>query len=194
MPAHAPSAIPPIELVVAASDNDVIGRGNALPWHLPDDLRRFKATTLGKPILLGRRTYESIGRPLPGRRNLVMSRDAYFQAPGTEAVDSVQRALALCAGSEALMVIGGAQIYQLALPHTRCIHLTQVHTHIPDGDAFFHGWRDPVFREVAREEHAADERHAYAFSFVTLERLPKCSADFISEHVQPSQQERESLG
>ena len=170
MPAHAPSAIPPIELVVAASDNDVIGRGNALPWHLPDDLRRFKATTLGKPILLGRRTYESIGRPLPGRRNLVMSRDAHFQAAGTEAVDSVQRALALCAGSEALMVIGGAQIYQLALPHARRIHLTQVHTHIADGDAFFHGWRDPAFREVAREQHAADERHAHAFSFVTLER------------------------
>jgi len=161
---------PALEIVVAASDNDVIGRGNALPWHLPDDLRRFKAITLGKPILLGRRTYESIGRPLPGRRNLVMSRGARFHAPGTEAVGGVEEALASCAGSEALMVIGGAQVYDLVLPRTQRIHLTQVHTPIADGDAFFDGWRHPAFREVTRQTHAADERHAHAFSFVTLER------------------------
>ncbi len=159
-----------MDIVVAVSEDDVIGRGNALPWHLPDDLRHFKAVTLGKPILLGRRTFESIGRALPGRRNLVLSRDAGFHAPGIESVGSLEQALALCAGSEALMVIGGAQIFDLALPAVRRIHLTRVHTRIADGDVFFSGWRDPAFTETDRQPHPADERHAHAFSIMTLVR------------------------
>jgi dihydrofolate reductase len=159
-----------VDIVVAVSEDDVIGRGNALPWHLPDDLRHFKAVTLGKPILLGRRTFESIGRALPGRRNLVLSREAGFRAPGTESVGSLEQALSLCAGSEALMVIGGAQVFDLALPAVRRIHLTRVHTRIADGDVFFRGWRDPAFTETDRQPHPADERHAHAFSIMTLVR------------------------
>lgn len=159
-----------MDIVVAVAENDVIGRGNALPWHLPDDLSHFRTVTMGKPILLGRRTHESIGRALPGRRNLVFSRNASFRAPGTEPVGSLEQALDLCAGSEALMVIGGAQIFDLALPAVRRIHLTLVHTRIADGDVFFSGWRAPVFAETGRREHAADERHAHAFSIMTLER------------------------
>ncbi len=169
MPEHTPSVLP-LELVVAVAEDDVIGIGNQLPWHLPDDLRRFKALTMGRPLLMGRRTYESIGRPLPGRRNLVMSRGARFRAPGVESVDGVAAALAATAGSPALMVIGGGEVFDLILPQARRIHLTLVHTRVPAGDAFFRGWRNNEFRETARERHAADERHAFPFSYLTLER------------------------
>lgn len=154
--------------VVAASDNDVIGRGNALPWHLPADLAHFKRLTLGKPILMGRRTFEAIGRPLPGRRNLVLSRGG-FAAPGVETVASLQAACELLASEPELMVIGGAQLYQQALPLIDTIHLTRVHCQI-QGDAFLPALPAGQWREVAREERAADERNAYAMSFITLLR------------------------
>jgi dihydrofolate reductase len=136
--------------VVAASDNDVIGRGNALPWHLPADLAHFKRLTLGKPILMGRRTFEAIGRPLPGRRNLVLSRGG-FAAPGVEAVSSIEAACALVAGEPELVVIGGAQLYQQALPQLRTIHLTRVHCTL-DGDAHLPQLPPSQWREAAREE------------------------------------------
>jgi dihydrofolate reductase len=161
---------PDLELVVACSSNDVIGRGNALPWHLPDDLRRFKALTMGRPILMGRKTCESIGRALPGRINLVLSRNSAPPVPGVRVVADLQGALA-AAGTAQLMVIGGGEIYAQTLPLAKRIHLTLVHTVIADGDAFFRGWRSPEFTEVGREEHVADERHAFAFSFLTLERV-----------------------
>ncbi|WOJ97558.1 dihydrofolate reductase [Congregibacter brevis] len=151
----------PIALIVAAADNDVIGRDNALPWDLPGDLAHFKRTTMGKPILMGRLTYESIGRPLPGRTNIVISRDSSYVAEGVRCVGSLQEAIelanniALIDGSDELMVIGGAQIYALALPSASRIYLTRVHLE-PEGDAFLRGidWSD--WEEVARQELSAE--------------------------------------
>lgn len=155
--------------VVAASDNDVIGRGNALPWHLPADLAHFKRLTLGKPILMGRRTFEAIGRALPGRRNLVLSRRG-FSAPGVETVASLDAACDSLAGEPELMIIGGAQLYEQALPLIDTIHLTRVHCQI-EGDAYLPALAPGQWREVAREGRAADGRNAHAMSFITLERV-----------------------
>ena len=118
--------------VVAASDNDVIGRDNALPWHLPADLAYFKRVTMGKPMLMGRKTFESIGRPLPGRRSLVLSRRG-FSAPGVESVATVEEALQRVAGAPELMIIGGAELFRLAMPRLDHLHLTRVHTRV-EGD------------------------------------------------------------
>ena len=164
-----------LEFVIAVAENDVIGRGNSLPWRLSSDLRRFKALTLGKPILMGRRTYESIGRALPGRTNLVVTRAAGFR-PGDctvcGSIDAARRSVA----AEVLMVIGGAEIYRQCLPFARRIHLTLVHTSIPDGDTFFTGWRDAGWRETSRERHEADPANDVAYSFITLERAPPAAA------------------
>jgi thymidylate synthase len=147
----------PVALVVAAADNDVIGRGNALPWHLPADLAHFKRLTLGKPILMGRRTFESIGRPLPGRSNIVITRDPAFAAHGVRTVHSLDAALDLAAqialvdGSDELMVIGGAQIYAAALPRAQRLYLTRVHAR-PEGDAFLPAIDWSEWREERREE------------------------------------------
>jgi dihydrofolate reductase len=167
------------QFVVAVSENDVIGRRNQLPWRLSADLRRFKALTLGKPILMGRKTYESIGHALPGRLNLVLSRAGGF-APGdctvVPSLDAAEEAARAAAGSDVagddvpLMVIGGAEIFRQCAALAECIHLTLVHAHIEDGDAFFHDWRSPEWREVSRERHAADDKNSAAYSFITLER------------------------
>jgi dihydrofolate reductase len=157
-----------LELVVAVSQNDVIGRANALPWHLPADLKHFRALTLGKAVLMGRRTYQSIGRALPGRTNIVMTR-ADFNPTDCVAVTSLEAARQ-AAGAAVLMVIGGAEVYRLALPFVRRIHLTLVHTLIADGDAFFRDWHDSEWRIAAREPHAADEKNAFAYEYLTLER------------------------
>jgi dihydrofolate reductase len=158
-----------ITIVAALADNGVIGRSGSLPWHLPDDLRRFKALTLGRPILMGRRTFESIGQALPGRRNLVLTRGAAGLPPGVEAVDSLAAALALCAGQSELCVIGGAAVYAAALPRATRLELTRVHGAI-DGNVYFPAFEAADWRELARSEHAADERHAWPMSFVTLVR------------------------
>jgi dihydrofolate reductase len=158
-----------MQFVVAVSENDVIGRRNQLPWHLSADLRRFKALTLGKPILMGRKTYESIGHALPGRLNLVLTRSRGF-APGDCTVVPTLDAARAAAGDEPLMVIGGAQVFRQCVPEAQCIHLTLVHAHIEDGDAFFDAWRSPEWRETSRESHPADEKNSAAYSFITLER------------------------
>jgi dihydrofolate reductase len=155
--------------VVAASDNDVIGRDNALPWHLPADLAYFKRVTLGKPMLMGRKTYESIGRPLPGRRSLVLSRSG-FTAPGVETVATIEEALQRVAGEPELMVIGGAEVFRLAMPFIDHVHLTRVHTRIA-GDVFLPPLAPGQWREVRREDHPADERNAIAVTFTELERI-----------------------
>ena len=155
---------PEIVLVVARADNGVIGRDGGLPWHLPADLKRFKALTLGAPMIMGRRTFESLPGLLPGRRHIVLTRDRDWRTDGAEVAHSVEEALAL-AGEEA-SVIGGAEVFALFLPHADRVELTEVHAS-PDGDTVmpaFEGWR-----EVTREEHAAEgERPGHAF--VTLER------------------------
>ena len=159
-----------MEIVVAVSENDVIGRRNQLPWQLPADLRRFKALTLGHPILMGRKTYESIGKALPGRLNIVLSRAANFAPPGCTVVSTVEEARRAAGGDAALKVIGGAQIFTECLPFVSRIQLTLVHTIIEDGDTFFDAWRGSEWRETFREPHEADERNSSAYTFVTLER------------------------
>jgi dihydrofolate reductase len=158
-----------LSAVVAASDNDVIGRGNALPWHLPADLAFFKRITLGKPVLMGRRTFESIGRPLPGRRNLVLSRSNYC-ATGIDCVHTLDEACELVAGEAELMVIGGAVLFALAMPRLDVIYLTRVHC-LVEGDTFMPPVDPLQWQETAREEWAADERNACSMSFLTLERV-----------------------
>ncbi|MFO7324888.1 MAG: dihydrofolate reductase [Pseudomonadota bacterium] len=152
----------------AASDNDVIGRDNALPWHLPADLAHFKRITMGKPILMGRRTFQSIGRPLPGRRNIVITRGG-FSAPGVDVVHSIDEALALAQGEPELVNIGGAEVLRAALPRTQRFYLTRVHGQF-EGDTFLPPLPPEEWREVAREEHAADERNPYPMTFLVLER------------------------
>jgi dihydrofolate reductase len=215
---------PLISMVVAATENDVIGRDNGMPWHLPDDLKYFKARTLGKPMLMGRKTFESIGKPLPGRTSIVMTRDVSWRpaagiavsgVPGAPAavllgaaghasapgavgsreslsgtdsgssgasaqgvstgagvvvvVRSLDEALALCANVPELCAVGGAEIFRLVWPLAQRLFLTRIHATL-DGDTFFPK-PDPVeWRETERVEHPADGRHAYAMSFITLDR------------------------
>lgn len=163
------AAAPLISLIVAMADNRVIGRGNALPWRLPADLKRFRSLTLGKPVLMGRRTFESIGRPLAERVNLVLTRDLHWGADGARTVHTVQEALAQAREAAELVVIGGAAVYGLALPLARRIYLTQVHAEVT-GDTFFPAFDPGEWRDVECSAQAADERHAYPFTFVTLER------------------------
>ena len=158
-----------LTLIAALADNGVIGRGGALPWHLPDDLRRFKALTMGRPILMGRRTFESIGKPLPGRRNLVLTRGAAALVAGVDRVASIAEAMALCAAEAELCVIGGAEVYRQSLPLATHLELTRVRAAI-DGDVFFPDLDATRWRELSRVEHAADERHAWPLSFLTLSR------------------------
>ena len=163
---------PEIVLVVAAGDNGVIGDQGRIPWHLPADLRRFRALTMGHPLLMGRKTFESIGRPLPGRRNLVLTRRPGWSAAGVEQVGDVQAALALAAagGATALMVIGGGEIYAETRPLARRIELTRVHLS-PPGDTFFAAPEPSLWRRAARAAHAA-AGEAPAHAFETYLRLP----------------------
>lgn len=160
---------PRIALVAAVADNGVIGRGGGLPWHLPDDLKHFKAVTLGKPVLMGRRTFESIGRPLPGRRNLVLTRGTPALPAGAQAVASIESALALVADAAELCVIGGATVFARLLPLAQRMYLTRVHGEV-EGEVHFPPWDVHQWRETARLEHPTDSRHACAMSFVSLER------------------------
>lgn len=163
-----------VSLIVAAAENGVIGRRGQLPWRLPADLQHFKALTLGHPIVMGRRTFDSIGKALPGRPNLVLTSHPAWPAPaGVLVAHSLPEALALAAaqpGGEEICVIGGGEIYRQALPAADVVHLTEVHTTVPDGDAFFPTLSPTEWREETRQRHPADERHAVAYSFVTLRR------------------------
>jgi len=163
-------ARPGITLIAAVARNGVIGRDNGLIWRLRSDLRRFKALTLGKPVLMGRKTFDSIGRPLPGRRILVLTRDTAFAVPGVEAVHDWALALAAAAEAGELMVAGGAEIYRLALPQADRIHLTEVDL-APEGDTVFPEFDRTAYRETLREAHPAGEYDACAFSFVDLDRV-----------------------
>lgn len=153
-----------IFLVVAMAENGIIGKDGDLPWHLPDDLRHFKAVTLGKPIIMGRRTWAEVGKPLPGRRNIVVSRNAEFEAPGAEVVTSVPAALALVADEPDIMVIGGGQIYQQALTVADQIWRTLVCAQV-QGDTYFPDMDWSQWQLVEEHDHPVDERHAYAMKF-----------------------------
>ena len=165
------SAGPPplISLIVAMAQNGVIGRDNSLPWRLPEDLKRFRSFTLGKPILMGRKTFESIGRPLPGRANLVLTRDRDWRAGGVIPVHSVDEALLQTRTCDELVAIGGAEIYRLLLPLARRIYLTHVHADVP-GDTYFPAFDPAQWDDVELHTQPADERHAHPITFVTLER------------------------
>ena len=158
-----------ISLVVAVAENGVIGRDGELPWHLPDDLKAFKQITLGKPVLMGRKTWESIGRPLPGRHNVVITRQPDFVADGATVVDSPESALELLADEAEVMVIGGGAIYRAFLDQADRIFLTRVEAAV-DGDATFPALNPGDWTEVSREHHAADERHAAGFTLLVLDR------------------------
>ncbi|WP_129774996.1 type 3 dihydrofolate reductase [Peristeroidobacter soli] len=157
-------------IIVAVAENGVIGSGNQLPWRLPDDLKRFKALSLGKPIVMGRKTFDSIGRPLPGRLNIVISRQPGLEIPGCTVVTSIDEAIAAARPAPEIVIVGGADIYRQVLPQVQVIHLTRVHASV-DGDVVFPTLQEQQWREVAKEYHPADERHAHAFTFSTLERV-----------------------
>ena len=166
-----------ISLIAALDRNNAIGRGNALPWHLPNDLKRFKALTLGKSVLMGRKTAESLGRALPGRRNLVLTRSGNAPFAGMDVVASMDAALAIARsdGAEELCVIGGGEVFALALPRATIMYLTHVDTVVENADAFFPSFDAGQWTVTRRESHAADARHAFAFEFVDYVREGKVS-------------------
>jgi dihydrofolate reductase len=156
-----------IYLVAAVARNGVIGAHGKLPWHLPEDLRHFKKLTLGHPVIMGRRTWESLGRPLPGRENIVISRSAGFEAPGASVATSLPAAIALCAGEPVAFVIGGAEIYAAALPLADGLVLTEIHKDY-DGDSRFPDWDRKAWGASQKETHTSSE--GVRFDFVLYER------------------------
>ncbi len=160
-----------ISLVVAMTRNRIIGRDNALPWRLPEDLKHFKSTTLGKPVLMGRKTFDSIGKPLPGRTNLVLTRDAGWKADGVIVVHSIDEALSRAGDAAEVAGIGGAEVFTLLLPRATRIYLTRIDADIA-GDTVFPVLEPSQWREVSCRRFPADERNAHDMTFVTLERVP----------------------
>lgn len=158
-----------LSLIWAMSENRVIGRDNALPWHLPADLKYFRRITSGHPIIMGRKNYESIGRPLPNRQNIVVSRRHDYVAPGCVVVHSVDHALEVADAAKEIFIIGGASLYTATLDRAERLYLTQIHAQV-DGDVLFPDFDRQAWREVWREDHAADAQHAHNFSFIVLER------------------------
>lgn len=167
--------MPPLALIVAVAENGVIGRDGELPWRISSDLKRFKALTVGKPVVMGRKTFESIGRPLPSRPNLVVTRDTGWRADGAEAITDIDRAfnrarmIAAEIGADEAMVIGGAALYEAALPAAQRIYLTEVRL-APEGDVRFPKLAANAWREAARETPDPGPKDEAPFSFVVLER------------------------
>lgn len=157
-------------MIVAMAQNGVIGRDKGLPWRLPADLKRFKALTMGKPILMGRKTFESLGKPLPGRTNIVLTRDHGWTAPdGVVVVHCLAETFERVQDAPELVAIGGAEVYNLTMPFTDRIYLTHVHADV-QGDTVFPQIELSQWADVERIAHPADERHAYAMTFMTLQR------------------------
>jgi dihydrofolate reductase len=161
-----------ISLILAMGRNRVIGRDNQLPWHLPADLAHFKATTMGKPILMGRKTWESIGKALPGRLNIVLTGQAGYTAEGATVVNSIDNAIAACESADELMVIGGAAVYEALLPVAQKIYLTLVDEEF-EGDTFFPQIDEQEWREESREDHSTDDKNAYDYSFRVLKKASR---------------------
>ncbi len=162
-------SLPNLSLIAALSENRVIGCDNKLPWHLPADLAHFKRLTMGKPIVMGRRTWESLPGLLPHRTHVIVTRDPSYRADGGFVVHSIEEALAFAGDAEEIMVVGGAELYRQCLPLASRMYLTLVHTVI-EGDAVFPTYSSEAWCERARESHAADERNPLDYSFVTLAR------------------------
>ena len=154
-----------LSLIVAMDKNRLIGNANQLPWHLPADLAFFKRTTMGKPVVMGRKTFESIGRPLPGRRNLVITRNPHFIADGCEVVSDIDTALAICDADDEVMLIGGASLYEQTIARAAAMYVTEI-DHVFSGDTWFPEFSQRHWTIVERQEFAADDSNPYAFSFV----------------------------
>ncbi len=159
-----------LSIVVAIAENRAIGKNNQLLWHLPADLKHFKQITSGHTIIMGRKTYDSIGKPLPNRRNIVITRQSGLQIEGVEVVGSLEEAIALCKAENEVFVIGGAEIYQTALPLTQKIYLTTIHESF-EADAFFPEINANEWLETEKESHDPDEKNALGYTFSTLRRL-----------------------
>ncbi|MBI1221064.1 MAG: dihydrofolate reductase [Bacteroidetes bacterium] len=162
-----------LSAIVAAADDGAIGKDNDLLWSLPDDMRFFKTTTSGHAVIMGRKTLESFGRPLKNRENICITRNADYQAEGVHIVSGLEEAIKLAEelGETEAFLLGGGQIYALGLHYCDKIYLTRVHARFPEAEAHFPTLKEDEWREVHREEHPADERHAYAFTFLTYERV-----------------------
>ena len=160
--------MPRISLIAAMAKNRVIGKGNQMPWHLPADLKHFKETTLNHPVIMGRKTYESIGKALPNRHNVVVTRDRHYQLNDADVVHSLDAALAFVTGEE-IMIIGGGNIYEQMLPQADRLYLTFIDLEV-DGDAHFPDWHGMGFVEISSESHGPDEKNPHPYRFVTLER------------------------
>ena len=159
-----------ISIVVAMASNRVIGLNNTMPWHLSADLQNFKKITMGKPILMGRRTFESIGRPLPGRKNIIVSRNKDYKQQGCLVYNSIDEALENCRDEEEIMIVGGACFYETMLPVADRIYLTQIHKHF-EGDTFFPEFDSSLWREIERMDFNDDQNVAFDYSFITLEKI-----------------------
>ena len=159
-----------LSMIVAHANNRIIGKNNTMPWHLPADLAYFKKTTLGKPVVMGRKTYESIGRPLPGRQNIVISRDKNYQAVGIEVVSSVEQALLKAGDVDEIMVIGGGAIYAHCLPAAQRLYITHIEADV-DGDTQFPDYDTKTdWQKVSSEQYTADEKNAYHLDFCVYQR------------------------
>lgn len=161
-----------ISLIVAMASNRVIGRDGQMPWHLSADLQRFKQITLGSPILMGRKTHEAIGRPLPGRQNLIISRNSDYQIPGCQVFDDIQKALQTVAGSDELFVIGGATLYEALLPYADYLYLTVIDKAFA-GDTYFPEIDPAAWHEISREDIGNDPSVDFSYSFLTLQNRQK---------------------
>ena len=166
----------PIALIVAMSENNVIGKDNKMPWHLPDELRYFKSITIGKPIIMGRKTFQSIGKPLPERTNIVITTNSDFNHTGIVTVPALEQALAFgqeCVSNsdqDEIMVIGGAYTYQQALPLATRVYLTRIHRHI-EGDTFFPTLSNHQWRETSRQDKEVDANNPIVCSYLIYERI-----------------------
>jgi dihydrofolate reductase len=158
-----------LSLIVAMDDNRLIGSNNNLPWQLPADLAFFKRTTMGKPIIMGRKTFISIGRPLPGRRNIVITRDTDFSVDGCEIANGIETALALCSDAEEVMFIGGASLYQQIIDQASQLYITHIH-HSFEGDTWFPEIDLKLWKQASREDHEADHDNPFAYSFIKFVR------------------------
>lgn len=157
-----------ISLIAAMAKRRVMGRDGQLPWHLPADLKHFKAITLDKPIVMGRKTYESIGKPLPQRTNIILTTDPAYQAPGCYVVHHLDEAMKIAKGAEEILIIGGAQIYEAYLPLAQRMYLTLIDADI-EGDTFFPDFDEAKWQVVSREDHLPDEKNSYGYRFLVLE-------------------------
>lgn len=159
-----------ISLIAVMAKDRVIGLDNRMPWHLPADLRHFKALTLGKPVVMGRQTYLSLGKPLPGRRNIVLTHDVHFMAAGCDIAHDWQQALALCSECEEMMVIGGQAVYQQTLPLATRMYLTEIDLSV-QGDRFFPQWDEDEWQLLASESFVADDKNPYNYRFLDYRRI-----------------------